>query len=93
MALMFHEDEPWNLGDSLTLASTVFYAIYILALEESTRRTLALASGPASASGPAGAFPMARAAGTAAWTAPRQYVARSRRRWPEPMFRPPIRIP
>ncbi len=41
MALMFHEDEPWNLGDSLTLASTVFYAIYILALEESTRRTLA----------------------------------------------------
>ncbi len=41
MVLMFHEDEPWNLGDSLTLASTVFYAIYILALEESTRRTLA----------------------------------------------------
>ncbi|MBI3101507.1 MAG: DMT family transporter [Burkholderiales bacterium] len=41
MALMFHEDEPWNLGDSLTLASTVFYAIYILALEESARRTLA----------------------------------------------------
>lgn len=40
MALMFHEDAPWNLGDSLTLASTVFYAIYILALEESTRRTL-----------------------------------------------------
>ena len=40
MALMFHENEPWNLGDSLTLASTVFYAIYILALEESTRRTL-----------------------------------------------------
>lgn len=38
MVLMFHEDEPWNLGDSLTLASTVFYALYILALEESTRR-------------------------------------------------------
>jgi len=37
MALMFHEDDPWNLGDSLTLASTVFYAIYILALEESAR--------------------------------------------------------
>jgi drug/metabolite transporter (DMT)-like permease len=34
MALMFHENEPWNLGDSLTLASTVFYAIYILTLEE-----------------------------------------------------------
>ena len=33
MALMFHENEPWNLGDSLTLASTVFYAIYILTLE------------------------------------------------------------
>jgi drug/metabolite transporter (DMT)-like permease len=40
MALMFHENEPWNLGDSLTLASTVFYAIYILTLEESARRTL-----------------------------------------------------
>jgi hypothetical protein len=39
MALMFHENEPWNLGDSLTLASTVFYAIYILTLEESARRT------------------------------------------------------
>lgn len=42
MVLMFHEDEPWNLGDSLTLASTVFYAVYILALEESTRRNLLL---------------------------------------------------
>ncbi len=41
MALMFHENEPWNLGDSLTLASTVFYAIYILALEECARRTAA----------------------------------------------------
>lgn len=41
MALMFHENEPWNLGDTLTLASTVFYAIYILALEECTRRNLA----------------------------------------------------
>jgi drug/metabolite transporter (DMT)-like permease len=40
MALMFHENEPWNLGDSLTLASTVFYAIYILTLEESARRRL-----------------------------------------------------
>lgn len=39
MALMFHENEPWNLGDSLTLASTVFYAVYILALEECARRT------------------------------------------------------
>ena len=40
MALMFHENEPWNLGDTLTLGSTVFYAIYILALEECTRRNL-----------------------------------------------------
>ena len=39
MALMFHEDEPWNLGDTLTLASTVFYAIYILALEHCAHRT------------------------------------------------------
>ena len=39
MALMFHENEPWNLGDTLTLASTLFYAIYILALEECARRT------------------------------------------------------
>ena len=39
MALMFHENDPWNLGDSLTLASTVFYAIYILVLEECARRT------------------------------------------------------
>lgn len=41
MVLMFHENEPWNLGDTLTLASTVFYAIYILALEECSRRNLA----------------------------------------------------
>ncbi|AVT14504.1 DMT family transporter [Paracidovorax avenae] len=41
MGLMFHENEPWNLGDTLTLASTVFYAIYILALEECARRTAA----------------------------------------------------
>lgn len=41
MTLMFHEDEPWNLGDTLTLASTLFYAIYILALEECARRTAA----------------------------------------------------
>lgn len=41
MTLMFHEDAPWNLGDTLTLASTVFYALYILALEECARRTLA----------------------------------------------------
>lgn len=39
MVLMFHEDEAWNLGDTLTLASTVFYAVYILALEECARRT------------------------------------------------------
>ena len=41
MALMFHENEPWNVGDTLTLASTVFYALYILALEECARRTAA----------------------------------------------------
>ncbi|MFY3384115.1 DMT family transporter [Paracidovorax sp. MALMAid1276] len=41
MTLMFHENEPWNLGDTLTLASTVFYAVYILALEECARRTAA----------------------------------------------------
>ena len=41
MTLMFHEDNPWNLGDTLTLASTLFYAIYILLLEESARRTAA----------------------------------------------------
>ena len=41
MVLMFHENEPWNLGDTLTLASTVFYALYILSLEECARRTAA----------------------------------------------------
>ena len=41
MTLMFHENEPWNLGDTLTLASSVFYALYILALEECARRTAA----------------------------------------------------
>ena len=41
MTLMFHEDAPWNWGDSLTLASTVFYAIYILCLEECARRNAA----------------------------------------------------
>lgn len=39
MTLMFHEDAPWNLGDTLTLASTLFYAIYILGLEECARLT------------------------------------------------------
>lgn len=38
MALMFHEDVPWNLGDTLTLCSTFFYAVYILTLEASARR-------------------------------------------------------
>lgn len=41
MALMFHEDEPWNTGDTLTLASTLFYAIYILTLEQCAQRTQA----------------------------------------------------
>ncbi len=34
MCLMFFEDAPWNWGDTLTLCSTVVYALYILALEE-----------------------------------------------------------
>lgn len=41
MFLMFFEDAPWNRGDTLTLASTLFYAIYILVLEEAARRTAA----------------------------------------------------
>lgn len=41
MFLMFFEDAPWNWGDTLTLASTLFYAIYILVLEEAARRTAA----------------------------------------------------
>lgn len=39
MFLMFFEDAPWSWGDSLTLASTLFYAIYILVLEEAARRS------------------------------------------------------
>lgn len=39
MTLMFHEDAPWNFGDTLTLMSTLFYALYILTLEECARRT------------------------------------------------------
>jgi len=42
MTLMFHEDAPWSLGDTLTLASTLFYAIYILVLEECARRNSAV---------------------------------------------------
>lgn len=42
MALMFHEDAPWNLGDTLTLCSTLFYAVYILVLEASARRHAAV---------------------------------------------------
>lgn len=41
MFFMFFEDAPWNWGDTLTLASAVFYAIYILTLEEAARRTAA----------------------------------------------------
>jgi hypothetical protein len=41
MALMFHEDAPWNFGDTLTLVSTLFYALYVLALEECARHTAA----------------------------------------------------
>jgi len=38
MLLMFHDNGQWNTGDTLTLASTLFYAIYTLALEESAQR-------------------------------------------------------
>lgn len=38
MTLMFREDAPWNLGDTLTLCSTFFYAVYILVLEASASR-------------------------------------------------------
>lgn len=55
MSLMFHEDAPWNLGDSMTLASTVFYALYILTLEACARRT---------ADAPPRAFRMAAAQAT-----------------------------
>lgn len=41
MALMFHEDGSWNLGDTLTLCSTAFYATYILTLEAAARRNAA----------------------------------------------------
>jgi len=41
MALMFYADAPWNFGDTLTLVSTLFYALYVLALEECARRTAA----------------------------------------------------
>ncbi|MGD9550266.1 MAG: DMT family transporter [Burkholderiaceae bacterium] len=41
MALMFRADAPWNFGDTLTLVSTLFYALYVLALEECARRTAA----------------------------------------------------
>lgn len=41
MVMMFHEDAPWNTGDTLTLVSTLFYAIYILALEQCAQRTQA----------------------------------------------------
>lgn len=33
LRLMFYEDSPWNLGDTLTLASALGFAIFILALE------------------------------------------------------------
>ena len=41
MVMMFHEDAPWNWGDTLTLISTLFYAIYILVLERCAQRTQA----------------------------------------------------
>ena len=41
MVVMFHADAPWNLGDTLTLASTVLYATYILALERCAHRSSA----------------------------------------------------
>ena len=33
LRLMFYEDSAWNVGDSLTLASALFFAIFILTLE------------------------------------------------------------
>lgn len=33
LRLMFYEDSPWNLGDTLTLASAFGFAIFILSLE------------------------------------------------------------
>lgn len=33
LRLMFYEDSPWNLGDSLTLASALCFALFILSLE------------------------------------------------------------
>lgn len=41
MFFMFFEDAPWNWGDTLTLISTIFYATYILMLEEAARRNAA----------------------------------------------------
>lgn len=41
MCLMFFEDAPWNWGDTLTLASAVVYAIYILVMEAAAERNRA----------------------------------------------------
>ena len=41
MCLMFFEDAPWNWGDTLTLASAVVYAVYILAMEAAGLRNQA----------------------------------------------------
>lgn len=32
MALLFYENAPWNVGDTLTLVSAFFYAVYVLLL-------------------------------------------------------------
>lgn len=32
MALLFYEEAPWNVGDTLTLASAFVYAVYVLLL-------------------------------------------------------------
>lgn len=41
MCLMFFEDAPWNWGDTLTLASAVVYANYILVMEAAAERNRA----------------------------------------------------
>lgn len=38
MTLMFYEDAPWSVGDSLTLAGALCFAIFILTMEASAVR-------------------------------------------------------
>lgn len=41
LRLMFYEDSPWSLGDSLTLASALCFALFILAMEACAQRNRA----------------------------------------------------